>query len=372
MNKKKESKEPESMIMKGMVINWNLPSKATLQDWLRVDNPEIRIREIVELFPEEIFRDLEAIRRDFYRKVMRLVLPAYGLKLLPFEDLPKVKDAIEHTKKSLIELDKKIKKALKSDYYEKATNYYHEVAGQKPREFRGLAHRFTTMMMPLRLDPFVWDEFLSNELQKQKDRLKQRYQTQRISLDKNLERIQKEVNEANIMLNVKMKDIKEADKVLDEIYEPVKIPVDVATLKIERQELKDRIKELKYQERDLKRKLEKLERSKQNSNQNFGRAYTWAREETEKTDKAIKFDVKRLWASNLEELVRSALESLELEGKAKKKKLENLKADADKTLERIWSIQPKSRLIAKYEKFISLIVKALEGSTIKKDLEGFY
>jgi len=377
--KKEERKEiqdqdqSEAMILKGLVVNWTLPSKATLQDWLKQDNPDIRIREIVELFPEEIFKDLEAIRRGFYRHVQMLVLPAYSLKLLPFDSLPKIQITIENTRENLKVLDKKIEEALNSDYYKKASQYYKNTSGLNPKSVSNLSERFTVMMIPLRLDSFVWEDFLTEEMEKQKKRITEVYNRDKAVLESSLLSIHKKISDAQKTLDVKQKDILKADEVLDEIYEPVKLPVDVATLRIEKKELQNEIKDLRYIEKRLKRERDKLESQKRNNFQNLDGARTWARQETKNTEKAISFDVKKLWNTTLEDLIRKSVDSLEaLKIPILLKALETIKEAAEDTLERIWSVQPTSKLIPKYEKFIGILVEALNGKDVKASLEGFY
>lgn len=372
---KAKEQEREVMILKGLVVDWTLPSHATLQDWLRQDNPEIRIREVVDLFPEEIFRELETTRRGFYRQVHRHIIPAYSLKLLPFEDLPKIQKAIEETREKLATLDNMIEDAMNSKYHKRASEYYKNTSGLNPKAVSNLSNRFFVTMIPLRLDAYAWDELLTDEMKDQKKRLMARYERERSDLQGKLKDIRKKIQDAKEILNVKKEDIKNAEKDLEEAYEPMKIPVDVATLRIEKKELNDRIKDLKYLEKDLTRKINRLEQKKSNTDQNFERSYAFARRETEQTEKAISYDVQKLWTDTLEDLVRKSIDAYELPttgSKTKKTSWTSMKEIAEKTLERIWSVQPTSKLIPKYEKFMGLINEALEGKEVKEALEGFY
>lgn len=355
---------PESMITRGLVVNCSLPSRSILQDGIRKQEGEVRYAEIIDLFPQEIFTELETIRRFFYRKLEGMVLPAYSIKLLPFDELPKFKQVIEKTKAALIVLDAKVEAALQSAYHKKATKFFKKTSnGHKPRTFTELSKRMQVSMMPLRLDPFVWQQFLTEEMQNQEARIKARYTAQKERLDADL----KQTREA---YRTALKDLQKANEDLDTAYETQTVPLNLATMKIELKEIKDRIKDLTYQEKDLKRKLNRLNQNRERETSSRREAYVWATERTEETEKAIAFDVKKLWADQLEDLVRRSLEAYEVPKQLNTRLQKILKA-AEELQERIITVKPGSVLVNKLINFINIISLGLEGKAIKEKLEVF-
>lgn len=358
----KEASEEEAVIpLKGLVVNWSLPSRATLQDWLRLDHPEIRIREVVELFPEEVFKELDTIRRGFYRAVERLIVPAYTLKLLPIDSLPKLHDAIDKTRVRLKGLDVMIEEAAKSEYFAKAKKYYEETAGQSPRITSEVAGRFSVMMIPLRLDPIVWDEFLTEEMKVQQERMDRRFDDDKAFYDKRLEGLKAELESQVKVLEVKQADVAAAEAEVEEAFGGVTASVDIVALRAQRAELQEAVKGLKAQVREGQRSLERIQRDRKESTQNFQRSARWARRETEATERAMTFDVKKLWMDTLEGLAKKAVESFELSDKKRRKVLATTLETAQATVDRIYSLQPGSFLIKSYERLIEALGQALSG-----------
>jgi len=172
---KNKVEEKEPILIQGLVVDWNLPSKGLLVDWLSKVVEDVRLKEVVELFPKEIFDELETIRRTFYYRVEKLTIPAYSLKLLPVEALPEFQEAVEDTRRRFQELDKKIKAALESEYAKKAMEYYVRVAERRPRVVESISNRFQVFLMPLKIDRVLWNEFLNDYMKEDMERIKQNF-----------------------------------------------------------------------------------------------------------------------------------------------------------------------------------------------------
>jgi len=352
--------------MKGLVVDWQMPSRALFQDWLRLENgSDVRIREVVELLPEEIFRELDTIRRTFYKRVERLVIHAYSLKLLPIEDLPKLKAAIEHARKRLKQLDRQIKQATKTEYFKKATEYYRQTANKDPRRIFTTEGRFTVLMMPLQINALVWEQFLTDEMKQKRAALRARYRQEKKQLENQLGDIKQSLASAR-------NDLERAEVDVAEAYEGIMVPMDLAKMKIEKKEIEGKIKDLKSQERNLQNKINRLNLNRREENRQWRTAANWAVRETEKTQDAIRFDVQKLWRSQLEQLIRDAIDTYEMEPRFYKQRFSRLKRSAEQVLERIWSVQPGNKLIPKYEDVSGLLALAVDGQNIKSQLEVYY
>lgn len=375
MSKESDDKIDEdeaNVVLKGFVLSWSIPSRAYLQDWLRLETEEeVRVREVVELFPEDIFRELAAIRRNFYKVAEGLVLPAYGIKLLPTEGLPKLKELIAKTSKRLQELDTRIEEALKSDYHEKAVDYYTETAEASPKKVSKISGRFGVSMIPLRIDAFTWDTFLTDEMKRQLDSIDYEYKRRREINEQSMA----EMRDERRLIEAKLKDaetmIENAESEVAKAYEPMTLPVDVTTMRVQKKELEAKIKEMKKQETKLQRKINRLQTDQVNDRQSFQRSARWARDMTEETRKQVSFDVKRLWTQNLQDLVKRAIDTFDLSKKRQIKSLKYVKTSAEETQRRIWSLQPDSNLVKKYEKFLGLVVRAINGEPVKEEFEVF-
>jgi len=357
-----ENKEKdEAITLQGFVVDWNLPSKAVLVDWLRQEVDEVRLKEVVELFPKEVFDELETIRRTFYYQLEKLTIPAYSLKLLPVDALPKFQEVIETTRKRLERLDEKIQEALRSDYHRKATEFYARRAERRARVIDRISGRFNVFMMPLRLDRVLWDEFLSESMKRELDRIRERYEHERSTLQGKLEAIQERIKQAVRELEARKRDLAEAEAEVEKAYEGVKLPVDIALLRVQKKELAGKVKDLKAKARELQLKIQRLEREQREREANMGRATVWARRQTEETERRIRFDARRVWEQEIEGLVREALDALEEIPKIRDRVLRKLERVAKRSLDRIYSVMPTSRLIKTYENFIAVIKIALEG-----------
>lgn len=360
MSDEEESKvdeEEQSIPLQGIVVDWQLPSKASLQDWLRKETEDdIRIREIVELLPKEVFQELEATRRNFYRNAERIIIRAYSLKLLPTEALPDFQELIEKTKKRLEALDVKIKKAIESEYHKKAVKYFEAVSRDTARRMGSVSGRMYVVMLPLRIDSILWDTFLTDEMKKEQDRQDKQFEKRQTQLNKRLTDIVNSIEDSQGQLEGYQRDIDDAEKVVEKAYESMTVPVDVATLKVERKKLNSQVRTLRAQERELRGKLDRLQRDRQTSQANYENATRWARRQQEETERTIRFDTRRLWADTLEQLAKDVLDALESNDmKLIKKTLSRVKQSAETTLSRIWSVQPGSMLTNSYERFIASV-----------------
>jgi len=351
----------ESIALRGLVVDWNLPSKAILVDWLKQEIDEVRLKEVVELFPKEIFDELETIRRTFYYNLEKLTIPAYSLKLLPVDGLPKFQQVIEATRKRLEKLDEKIQEALASEYTKRATEFYQKRADRRARLIERISHRFQIFMMPLRLDRVLWDEFLSESMKRELDRIHKSYERERASLQDQLKAIRSRIDQTVKELEARKRELAQAEAEVEKAYEGVKLPIDIALLRIQKSELTSRVKNLKAKARELQLKIQRLEREQRERESGISRATLWARRQTEQTDRRIRFDTRRVWEQEIEDLVREALDSLEEVPKIRDRVLRKLERSAKKSLDRIYSVMPTSRLIKAYERFIQAVKDALAG-----------
>lgn len=362
----------ESIALRGLVVDWNLPSKAILVDWLKQTVDEVRLKEVVELFPKEVFDELEAIRRTFYYNLEKLTIPAYSLKLLPVDALPKFQKVIENTRNRLEKLDQEIQAALGSEYHKRATDFYAKRAERRARIIERISHRFEVFMMPLRLDRILWDEFLDESMQKELERIHERYERERKSLQEQQGSIREQIDLTVKELEARRRDLAEAEAEVEKAYEGVKVPYDLALLKVQKSELQSRVKDLKAKARQLQMKIQSLEREQRERESGFGRAQAWARRQTEETERRIRFDTRRVWEQEIEDFVREALDSLEEIPKMRDRTLRKLERAAKTSLDRIYSVMPTSRLIKAYERFIQAVKDALAGKLeeAKNQLEG--
>lgn len=359
-----EDEDNEKIIsLRGMVVDYSMPSRAVLVDWLKKEINDVRLKEVVELFPKEIFNELETIRRQFYYRMEVLTVPAYSLKILPMDALPKFQKVIQQTKKRFEKLDEEIKKALKDRYTKKAIDYYQD-HGSKARIVSSISHRFSVLMMPFRIDALIWQEFLDESLQRQLDAIHKRYENRKKDLENNLEKIQGQLDETK-------KDLERSSDDVAKAYEGMTLPVDVATLRIERKELQGKVKGLKYQMKKLQREINSLEWKKKDEVTTYQSSSRWAYRQTQETEKRISFDATKLYQDQLENMVRNALETFDLDAKNRNRTLTNYVEAAKKTWDRIMSLMPTSRLGTLYEKSIIAMKKALDGKLedAKKELE---
>jgi len=341
----------EPVILKGLVVDWSLPSKAALQDWLGRETQEgVRVREVVELLPIEVFQELDALRRSFDRRAEDIIVRAYSLKILPLKDLPEFQALIDSTRERLGKLDIMIEEALKSRYTALAAKYYEETADRTPKKVGKVSGRFGVLMMPLRIDPLVWDEYLSEELKAQVEKAEADYKAAKETLDSQLGEVRGELERTR-------KDLEASKAEVEKATEGVSLPFDVATMRIQRKELESRVKDLQAQERELQRRVERLQRERSDESRSVQASTAWAQERTRETERAISFDVRQLWATTLQELAKKALDALDLEEAKRKRPLETVERHARETLERIWSLQPNSMYARSYELLIAALGK---------------
>jgi len=365
--KSEESQQDQFVSLNGFVVDYSLPSRTVLVDWIRKEVDEVRLKEVVELFPKEIFDELEAIRRLFYYKLVALTVPAYTLKILPFDALAKFQGAIEQAKKRLKALDVMIVKAIETTYSKKARSYYQEAGNGKPRIVNNISHRFTVSVMPLQIDRFVWREFLDESLEKQLDAIHRKYDARKQELKEEIEGIQAKIFVAQADLKRSKQDVAKA-------YEGLTVPMDLATMKIEWKELKGQINDLKYSIQKLKQQINRLELKKSRDVASFERSSRWVRSQTEETEKRITFDTKKLYQDQLEKMVRDALNLLPRRKGIRNKGLKGRIRMALDSRNRVVSLMPTSRLGNLFEKVIIAMKEALNGNleAAKKQLEEMY
>lgn len=354
--------ENEPVLLQGLVVEWTLPSRESLVDWIRSTVEDVRVKEVVELFPKEIFDELESIRRSFYYKVEKLCIPAYSLKILPIEALPKFQEAVEEVRKALKGLDEKIKAAMKDEYTKKAVSYFVQKAEAKPRMVEGISGRFNVSMMPLRVDRLVWTEFLNDTLKKDLDRLNQIYQEEKARLFDELSQIRQQIEEAQKELEGKKSELAEAEEAVKQAYEPIAAPVDVALLRTEKAELESKIKSLRARARELEMRVQQLEREQQERQSRIASAYTWARQQTEQTERRIRFDAYAVFRQQLNELIAEALRVLEEDEKVRARELKRLITVTRNAMERVRSVMPASRMADYYERLLIAVKEGADGN----------
>ncbi len=353
----------EAFIMKGLVVEWTLPSKATLVDWISEVVEDVRVKEVVELFPKEIFVALENIRRVFYYKVEKLTVPAYSLKILPAEALPRFQEAVEETRKALEKLDAQIQDALKSEYTQKAISYYLRKAEAKPRIVESLSKRFQVFMIPLKIDRVLWTEFLDETMRAEMERARGAYMEEKRKLEEELANIRREIDEAGKVLEERRKELAEAEEQVAKAYEGVTLPFDLALLRTQKAELEAKVKDLRAKARDLELKIQRLEREQREREERYSSAAVWARQQTENTERRMRFDAYAVLNQQLRDLIDEGLRVMEEEdASVRKRELKRLEKVSRAALERVRSIMPGSRMASCYEVVYDAFREAVEGN----------
>lgn len=365
-------RKPEPFIMHGLVVQWSLPSRSTLVDWISETVEGVRVKEVVELFPKDVFDDLENIRRTFYYRVEKLTIPAYSLRILPAEALPKFQEVVEETRAALKRLDERIAEALKSDYTQKAVGYFMRKAEAKPRIVEGVSGRFNVLMMPLRIDRVLWDEFLNETMKRELERAKTTYEAERARLEEMLASVRREIDEALRELEVKRRELMEAEEEVARAYEGVKAPFDVALLRTEKAELESKVKDLKAKARELELKIQRLEREQREREQSFASARVWAGQQTEQTERRIRFDAWAVLNQQLRELVEEGLRTIEEPSNVRAREFKRLENVARNAMERVRSVMPASRTAEYYERVYNAIREGASGNfeEAKRLLQG--
>jgi hypothetical protein len=353
----------QSIPLKGLVVEFNLPSRALFHDWVRRETTsEVRVSEIVELLPENIFRELDTIRRQFYKRVEPLIISAYTLKLLPVKDLPKLRAAVVHTRKRLKTLDRAIIKATKTDYFKKATQYYREQSNKDPKTAFLTEGRFRVSMIPLRLNALAWDTFLTDELKQKRAALSARYRKEK-------KRLANQLDDTQTKLTTLQQEVATTREELIKNYGDLNLPVDLATMKIEKTELTQIVKNLEYRKMEIERKIKRLDQNRRYESRQWRTTTNWAIRQTEKTHDAIRFDVQKLWRSHYQQLIQDAKDTYEMDARYHKQRFTRIREKIDQLCDRIWSVQQSHALISQLRALEGLVVMAANGSNIQKQLE---
>ncbi|MEM2779230.1 MAG: hypothetical protein QXH00_11135 [Candidatus Jordarchaeales archaeon] len=369
---KESERKVEPFIMQGLVVEWSLPSKSSLVDWISETVEDVRVKEVVELFPKEIFDELENIRRTFYYRVEKLTIPAYSLKILPAEALPKFKEVVEETRAALVRLDEKIKEALKSEYTQKAVSYFTRKAEGKPRLVEGVSGRFNIFMMPLRVDRVLWDEFLNETMRREMERAREAYISEKARLEDELKAVKAEIEEQRRRLEAARRELEEAEAEVAKAYEGVTAPVDVALLRVQKAELEAKVKDLRAKARDLELKVQRLEREHREREANFNSARIWAGRQTEQTERRVRFDAWAVLNQQLRELVEEGLRVLDEPSNIRLREFKRLENVARNAMERVRSVMPASRMAEYYERLFIAMKEGASGrcDEAKKQLEA--
>jgi hypothetical protein len=361
MGEKRIVESDEQIILSGLVVDWTLPSRSALVDWISQNVEDVRVKELVELFPKEVFDELENLRRIFYYRLQDLTIPAFGLRILPMSSLPKFQKVVELTKQALEQLDEKIREALKSEYTQKAIEYYIRMAESKPRLVDGISKRFTVALIPLRIDKLFWDEFLNEQMQREMARIREQYDKEKKKLEEQLDSIRQELELSSKRLEGARRDLADAEAEVEKAYEGVKAPVDVALLRVEKSELENKVRELRAKATDLQHKIQQLEREQRERESGVTSARVWAGQQTEETSRRLTFDAYAILTQQLRDLIDDVLRVLE-EKTAPAKELERLKTVAQQAMERARSLMPGSTLANTYETVYVSITDALQGN----------
>jgi len=365
------SEEREAVVIRGLIVDVNLPSRDVLTDWTRFMDEDVRLKEVVELFPEEIYKTLESIRRGFYYHLERLTIPAYTLKVLPFSSLPAFQRIVEETRARFNKLDEMIIRSLESAYTKRAVEYFKTKWESKPRLTSRVSNRFRVSLIPLKLDRILWDEFLNETMKKELERIRRSYETRKQILEKKLSNVKEQIKRGTAEMERLKSELKMAREEVDKAYEERRLPYDVGMLKLEKADLKKKITNLRAKARELQDKIIRLEREREARETRFANAIGWTQRETRETEKRIRIDASRLWQEDLEALIGDALNALEEQEPIRSRELRKLERNARTSLERLGSAMPGSTLITSYEKFLIAVKDAQEGKIkqAKKALE---
>jgi len=253
--RKPEEEEKEAITISGLVVDWDLPSRSLLMDWFRRGVEEVRVKEVVELFPEEVCARLETARRWFYAEVEKLTVQAYSLHILPLSRLAEFQEVVEKMRRRLREVDEMMKLALEDAYTRRAVDYFTKEGQRKPRIVESVSGRFHVKMMPLKIDRRAWEELLEGQLKEELRRLEEHYA-------KRMEELEEEY--------------------------------------MRRREMS---------EEQLRRYLEGLREELQRRREELQRAASWARGVTGETAQRVRFDAVRLLVSEVREALSAALEA---------------------------------------------------------------
>jgi hypothetical protein len=355
-----------SIPLKGLVVDWKLPSRALFREWVNVEDNTIDINysEVIETFPQDIFRELETIRRTFYKRVHPIIMYAYTLKLLSVDDLPKFHDAVEATRKRLEQFDKTVEHATNSDYYKAARQYLNEKHGRGPKIIINTSKRFSVMLMPFRLDSLVWDQFLTDEMKAKKAALSAQFRQSKKQLTEALAKIENQLQAIEV-------EKSNAKAELIEAYGNANLPFDVATLKIERQDLTQQVKDLEYKKKDIQRQINRLDQNRKQENRRWRRTSNWTIRQAEKTQDEIHFDLFRAWREIKEQLKHDGIDTYDMDPRFHTQRFIRLRDTAITAKERIYTVQPAHSSIRGFTTLIELFTKAIEGHNIKKELEEY-
>lgn len=255
----KPNSEEEVITLSGLVVDWDIPSRSALMDWFRRGVEDVRVKEVVELFPEEVCARLETARRWFYSEVEKLTIQAYSLHILPLSRLAEFQDTVERMRRRLREVDAMMKQALDDAYTKRAVEYFLREGQRKPRIVESVSERFRVTLMPLRIDRQAWLEQLDGQLKEELRRLEEYYA-------KRMEELEDEYRRRREM-----------------------------------------------SEEQFRRYVEGLREEWERRREELSRAASWARGVAGETARRVRFDAVRLLVAEVREAVAAALEAFKAE-----------------------------------------------------------
>lgn len=316
-----EAKRNQVLELSGLVVEFDLPSKAALEDWLRREEGGLRLREVVELYPREIFKELEAIRRYFYLKLGEITVPCYSLRLLPMSNVEALRQLVERTRRELEELDRKIEGAVEDAYTRRAVEYF-MAKGKRPRLGPQLASRFSVSLMPLRISRSAWEELLDSQLREELARMEEEARRRREALEGKVKEVEWELRNSEERLRQLEERERQLKAQLEEMLEAPMAEERLKELQRQRRDLEAEVEYLESQRKELSWQVERLNRELEARRSSMVQAAGWAREAARQTAEKVSFDAAKLMIGELRSLAEEAVKAIEEEDPRSLKRVE--------------------------------------------------
>jgi len=182
-NKKRKSKKKTKIIIKGMTLDFQLPSESRLsENFLRQDTKtEINEKIQVRIAPTRLTNKFKSLRRKFYTELEKhafILGKGAGhrnLYLVPVKFVPSFLEVKEELAGEYKKLESNINSYLmgrtseeEQEYREKVKTYLAE-RGIEFRVTTGIADAFNVDLFPLEMSPDVFEEYLDSKAKKQLD-----------------------------------------------------------------------------------------------------------------------------------------------------------------------------------------------------------
>lgn len=182
-NKKRKSKKKTKIIIKGMTLDFQLPSESRLsENFLRQDTKtEINEKIQIRIAPTRLTNKFKSLRRKFYTELEKhafILGKGAGhrnLYLVPVKFVPSFLEVKEELSEEYKKLESNINSYLmgktseeEQEYREKVREYLAE-RGIEFRVTTGIADAFNVDLFPLEMSPNVFEEYLDSKAKKQLD-----------------------------------------------------------------------------------------------------------------------------------------------------------------------------------------------------------